>query len=77
MAVVLRSVFAGAADVALRLTGARPADPTSHARLLNLVDGLASNTEIEAVLMESYPDLFSTSEQIARFVRSELYRSTR
>lgn len=63
MAVVLRSVFAGAADVALRLTGARPADPTSHARLLNLVDGLCTSAGLPMpavhVVADTAPNAFS------------------
>lgn len=44
--------------------------------LLELVDGEASRAEIERAVQAAYPALFPTSEEISRFVRSELARST-
>jgi len=44
--------------------------------LLALIDGRASNSEIERAMLRDHAELFPTTEQIARFVRSELFRST-
>lgn len=45
--------------------------------LLALVDGQATNAEIERAMLDRHADLLPTREQVERFVRSELYRSTR
>ena len=53
--------------------------PTGEARraLLALVDGRATNAQIERTMLSEHADLYPSQEQIARFVRSELFRSTR
>lgn len=45
--------------------------------LLELIDGRATNAEIERAMLSAHADLFPSREQVARFVRSELRRSTR
>lgn len=45
--------------------------------LLALIDGRATNAEIEQAMLRDHSDLYPTPEQIARFVRVELNRSTR
>jgi heat shock protein HtpX len=42
----------GSAPLAVRLLGAQPADPTTHARLFNLIEGLGANAGVPQ------PDLF-------------------
>ena len=44
--------------------------------LLALIDGQATNAEIERAMLRDHPDLFPSREQIERFVRSELNRSS-
>ncbi len=46
----------GSAPLALRLLGATPADPTTHARLFNLVEGLGANAGVPQ------PDLFVVAD---------------
>jgi len=45
--------------------------------LLALIDGNATNADIEQAMLRTYPGLFPSPELMARFVRSELNRSTR
>jgi protein arginine N-methyltransferase 1 len=44
--------------------------------LLAHVDGKASNAEIERAVLEAHPTLFPSASEIARFVRTELLRSS-
>ena len=72
------STILGPADrvpVAERIPRLSPAGEARRA-LLGLIDGRASNAEIERAMLRDHAGLFPTPEQIARFVRSELYRST-
>ena len=52
--------------------------PAGRARLALLarIDGKTSGTELEAAVLSEHPDLFPSSGEIARFIRSELARST-
>jgi protein arginine N-methyltransferase 1 len=45
--------------------------------LLALIDGAATNAEIEQAMLRDHADLFPSAEQVARFVRRELNQSTR
>ena len=63
---------------------ARHTDPLSLNRegqarqaILGLVDGERSADEIEALVLERYPDLFPSRAETSRFVRAELARGAR
>lgn len=52
--------------------------PTGEARraLLELIDGQRSHAEIERAVMRDHANLYPTAEQVLRFIRAELNRST-
>jgi len=53
--------------------------PTGAVRrtLLGLIDGKTSNADIERAMLRDHADLFPTREQVVRFIRRELNRSSR
>jgi len=52
------------------------AEGQARQALLALVDGQASNAEIEQAMLARFGGLFPSREQVERFIRSELSRST-